>query len=171
MRNDKYIKTRIVHDSNPYGLPRLLVSIDMDGVIAHPEIYGKEACNALNVLRTLKNDFFDLKTAYALAGNDSELLMVPNEAYKMIKNCFGKTLADIAKYQGPDEFYNKLIEKVYLLVDCLYSPIHPDKKELAKIICHIVELFPDGLELENIVAETGFSLKEALFIKNFLARD
>ena len=53
MRNDKYIKTRIVHDGNPFGLPRLLVSIDVEGVINHPEIYGEEVCKAFKILRAL----------------------------------------------------------------------------------------------------------------------
>ena len=171
MRNDEYVKTRIVHDDNPYGLPRLLVSIDVDGVINHPEIYGEEVCNSLKVLRALKNDFFDLKTAYALAGNDSELLTVPNEAYRMIKEAFGKILADTAKYIGPDEFHEKLTEKVYLLVDYLYSPVHSDKKELATNLCRVVELFPDLLTVKNITSKTIFNYKEAEFIKNFLARD
>ena len=39
MRNDKYVKTIIVHDGNPSNIPRLLVSIDVEGVINHPEIY------------------------------------------------------------------------------------------------------------------------------------
>ena len=171
MRNDKYVKTRIVHDGNPFGLPRLLVSIDMDGVIDHPEIYGKKACDFLKIIRASKENFFDLKEVFLIAGNDPELLVLPNEAYRMIKEGFGKNMADIAKYQGSNAFHNKLIEKIHLLVDCLYSSIHPDKEELLEIICHIVELFPEGLEPENIVAETNFTFKEALFIRDFLAKD
>lgn len=99
------------------------------------------------------------------------MLVLPNKAYRMIKEGFEKNMADIAKHQGSNAFHNKLIEKIYLLVDCLYSQIHPDKEELLEIICHIVELFPEGLEPENIVTETNFTFKEALYIKDFLARD
>ena len=171
MRNDKYVKTIIVHDGNPSNIPRLLVSIDVEGVINHPEIYGEEVCKAFKILRALKNDFFDLKTAFLLAGNDLDLLTIPNEAYRMIKKGFGKTLADTAKYQGPEEFHSKLTEKVYQLVDHLYSPIHPDKNVLAQNLCQAVELFPDELTAEDISKQTNFTFKEALFIKDFLARD
>ena len=57
----------------------------------------------------------------------------------MIKNGFGKTLADVAKYQGSDEFHKKLLKKVYLLANCL----HPDKHELKVTLYHIIELFPE----------------------------
>lgn len=171
MRNDKYVKTSIVHNGNPLGLSGLRISIDMDGVISHPEIYGEDVCNALKVVRALKNDFFDLKTVFALAGNDTELLDFADCTYQMIKNGFGKTLADVAKYQGSDEFHKKLLKKVYLLADCLYSPVHPDKHELKVTLYHILEMFPEDLTAKNIVAETNFNFKEVLFIKDFLARD
>lgn len=95
---------------------------------------------------------------------------------KYVKNCVvhGKNPLGILVLMVSvdiDGVHKKVLEKVNLLVDYLYNPVHCDKQELKVTLYHILEMFPEDLTAKNIVAETNFNFKEALFIKDFLARD